>query len=561
MGRCRWNLLPRVPDGIADASGLPPVLAQLLYNRGLREASQLQSFMATDKSLCLDPFLLPDMHKAVTRIFRALLSGEKIAIYGDFDADGVTATALLVQGLAILGGNAIPYIPHRLTEGYGLKTEALEKLALEGVSLAITVDCGITSVSEVKRAQRKRLDIIVTDHHTPLPELPPALAVINPRLSNSIYPFRDLSGVGVAFKLLQAILANVQREAQLDAVLDLVAIGTIADLSPLLGENRYLVKEGLKLINSAPRPGIKGLIDRTSLKEGQLDSESIAWVIGPHLNAAGRLEHAIASYNLLMTSSAQEASELAGRLVEKNQERKKLTANSLTRAKEQLKAQGIAPLLMVSDPEYPSGVAGLVAGKLTEEFYRPAVVVRVGERVSSGSCRSIPEFNIIKALTECRGLLTQFGGHSQAAGFSLPTRNLCRFQEALMKMAASGLTGVDLRPHLDIDLEMRLAELGGDTFQVTQQLAPFGRGNPLPTFVSRRVAALDCRTMGSAGEHLRLKLRQDGSLWDGVGFGLGASVRSLGSPLDIVYTLEVDEWRGEKRLRLNLLDFNPSGRT
>ena len=495
------------------------------------------------------------MHQAVTRIYQALLSGENIAIYGDYDVDGITATALLVQGLSILGSKAIPYIPHRLTEGYGLTTTALENLQQQGISLVITVDCGITSIAEVKRARRKGLDLVITDHHTPLPEIPPAVAIVNPRLPDSTYPSPELSGVGVAFKLLQALFGSLGKDDQADKLLDLVALGTIADMSPLVGENRYLVREGLKLINTTPRPGIKEMITRAGINLGNIDTEKVSWVIAPCLNSAGRLAHALTSYNLLMTDSPQEAGELAAWLEEKNAERQRLTTTSMTKAREHILAKGISPLLLTDDNDYHIGIAGLVANRLSEEFYRPAIVVKTGEIFSSGSCRSIPEFNIIAALTQYSHLLTRFGGHSQAAGFTLPTRNLAQLEQHLSRLAATQLDGVDLRPHLDIDTLVTLPELGGDTFQVTRLLAPFGRGNPVPAFLSRCVEVVDCCTIGNGKEHLRLKLKQDGTAWDGVAFRLGNHLAEVTSRLDIVYNLEVDRWGGNERLRLNILDF------
>ena len=558
MNHSRWNFLPSVPDRyLVATSGFSPLIAQLLYNRGLTDPSQLESFIAADRRLAGDPFLLPDMHRAVARIYQALLSGENIAIYGDFDADGITATALLVQGLAALGGKAIPYIPHRLTEGYGLKTAALENLCRQGISLVISVDCGITALSEVKKAKRMKLDVIITDHHTPLPEIPPAIAIVNPRLPNSNYTFSELSGVGVAFKLLQALFQGIGKEKQLDELIDLVALGTVADMMPLLGENRYLIKEGLKLINTTPRLGVREMIVQAGLEIGNIDTGSISWVIAPRLNAAGRLAHALTSYKLLMTDSPQEAHQLAVWLDGKNTERQKLTAKVLANAREQILAQGISPLLIASDKDYPAGVAGPVASRLSEEFYRPAIVIKIGEQVSSGSCRSIPEFNIIAALKQCSRLFSHFGGHSQAAGFTLPTKNLPRLKQYLSQLATSQLAGVDLRPRLNIDAEVTLLDLSGDTFRAIQQLAPFGQGNPAPTFLSRRVEVADSRTMGNNGEHLRMKLKQGGTIWDGVGFGMGNYLAEMSAPLDIVYNLEVDRWGGEERLRLNILDFAP----
>ncbi len=560
MNHYRWNLLPLVPDEhLAKTSGFSPLITQLLYNRGLTEPSQLELFITGDKRLSGDPSRLPDIQPAAARIYQALLSGENIAIYGDFDADGITGTALLVQGLSALGGRVIPYIPHRLTEGYGLKTTALENLHQQGVSLVISVDCGITALAEVKRARRLGLDIIITDHHTPLPEIPPAIAVVNPKRADSSYPFSELTGAGVAIKLLQALFQGIGKEEQLDGLFDLAALGTVADMAPLQGENRYLVKQGLKLINTAPRLGIKEIISQAGLSVGSLDAESISWIIAPRLNAAGRLAHAMTSYKLLMTNSPKEAQGLAVWLEQKNGERQRLTTKTLTKAREQILAQGISPLLIAADSDYPLGIAGLVASRLSEEFYRPAIVIRSGEKMSSGSCRSIPQFNIIQALNQCSRLLSQFGGHSQAAGFTLPTKNLARLEHNLSQLAATALAGADLRPQLDIDAEVTLPDLSGDTFNTIQQLAPFGRGNPAPTFLSRRAEVVDCRTMGNGREHLRLKLKQGSMVWDGVAFRLGEFLAEVSPRLDIAYNLEIDRWGGQERLRLNIMDFAPSG--
>ncbi len=560
MNHYRWNLLPLVPDEhLVKTSGLSPLIAQLIYNRGITEPSQLEIFVTGDERLSSDPSLLPDIQPAAVRIYQALLSGENIAIYGDFDADGITGTALLVQGLSALGGRVIPYIPHRLTEGYGLKTTALERLHQGGITLVISVDCGITALAEVKRARRLGLDIIITDHHTPLPEIPPAVAIVNPKRADSNYPFSELTGAGVAIKLLQALFQGIGKEEQLEELMDLAALGTVADMAPLWGENRYLVKQGLKLMNAIPRLGIREIISQAGLSIGSLDAESISWIIAPRLNAAGRLAHAMTSYNLLMTNSPKEARGMAAWLEQKNGERQRLTTKTLTKAREQILAQGISPLLIAAGSDYPLGIAGLVASRLSEEFYRPSIVIRTGEKISSGSCRSIPEFNIIQALNQCSSLLSQFGGHSQAAGFTLPTKNLARLEHNLSQLATTELAGADLRPQLDIDAEVTLPDLSGDTFKTIQQLAPFGRGNPAPTFLSRRAEVVDCRTMGNSREHLRLKLKQGSTVWDGVAFRLGDFLAEVSPHLDIVYNLEIDRWGGKEKLRLNILDFAPSG--
>ncbi len=553
----RWKLPAPVPDNHAARSlGFPKLMGQLLYNRGLNESSQIQSFL-TGGSPVADLFLLPDMSQAVARTCRALLSGETIAVYGDFDVDGVTSTALLVEGLTALGGRVVPYIPHRITEGYGLKLAALEKLSSQGVSLVITVDCGITAVDEVREAQRLGLDIIITDHHTVPQTMPDAIAVVNPKRADSTYPFPDLAGVGVAFKLLQALSRALGKPGSLDKTIDLVALGTIADVVPLLGENRYFARRGLEQLNTSPRVGIGELVRQCGLSGGRISSDDVSWVLAPRLNAAGRLEHALTSYRLLLTESPEEAGELAARLVAINEQRQRLTTEFVARAREQVLTKGISLLLLVCGPDYPEGIAGLIASQLSEEFYRPAVVVRAGEKLSRGSCRSIPEFNIIQALTECGSLFTQFGGHSQAAGFSMPTGNLAELEQCLLRQAEKELAGLDLRPQIEIDVVVNLRELGGNTFPMLQKLAPFGSGNPEPVFLSRKVDLLDCAAIGNDGCHLKLKLKQGGVVWDGVAFGLGSCLNELSSPVDIVYNLTLEKWNGEERLRLNVLDFCP----
>ncbi|MFC1970811.1 single-stranded-DNA-specific exonuclease RecJ [Chloroflexota bacterium] len=559
MSHSRWNLLPPVPDQyLVNNTGFPPLIVQLLYNRGISRLDEFQPFLASDKSLSDNPFLLPNMQPAVSRVYQALLSGEHIGVYGDFDADGITATVTLVQGLSALGGKAVPYIPHRQTEGHGLATAALNNLRQQGISLIITVDCGITDVLQVNKAKKMGIDIVITDHHNPMPEIPDAIAVVDPKLPGSTYPFSQLAGVGVAFKLLQALLQNIGKEEQINMVMDMVAIGTIADMSPLVRENRYLIKEGLKLMNAHPRLGIRELVNQTGINDGSLDAERISWVIAPCLNAAGRLADGLTGYNLLMTESPQQARELAIWLKQKNEERQRLTTTTLDKAREHVLAQGLPPLLISGDKEYPIGIAGLVASRLTEEFYRPSIVIHTGEKISHASCRSIPEFDIISALNRFGHLFSQYGGHSQAAGFTLPTRNLPEIQEELSCLVAEQLAGVELQSHLDIDAQITLPELGGDTYQTTQRLAPFGMGNPLPTFLSRGVEVMERRTMGNDGGHLRLKLRQDGTVWDGVGFRLGGYFSEISPRLDIVYNMEVDRWGGKEKLRLNILDFKKS---
>jgi len=560
LNHCRWDIKPAMPvDSCGLGGDFSPLINQILYNRGLTEPSKLELFLNIDQRLLNDPLLLPDMPQALNRIYRALLSGEKIAVYGDFDADGITATAVMVKGLKAIGGQVSAYIPHRVSEGHGLKTAALDKLRQQGISLVITVDCGITALSEARKAARTGLDIIITDHHTPLEELPEGIAVIDPRRKDSEYPFTELAGVGVAYKLIQALYRSMGKEDELEDLLDLVAIGTVADMMPLLGENRYFVSYGLQALNTKLRPGLQELFIQARLKEEIINPDSISWVIAPRLNAAGRLDHALPGFQLLMTESVNEARELASCLEAKNAERQKLTTRFQEKARQKILSEDIAPLLYYADTECPIGILGLVAGRLTDEFYHPSIAVRIGKETSAGSCRSIPEFNINNAVTRCRNLLSQFGGHAQAAGFSLPTEKLAEFVESISQIAEEELTGVELRPHLEIDAEVRLSELTGDTFSTIQKLAPFGSGNPSPIFLSRGVRVIGCQQIGNNGQHLKMKVKQGDTLWNAIAFRLGESIsKVLNQPLDFVYNLELNYWRGVETIRLNILDFTPS---
>jgi single-stranded-DNA-specific exonuclease len=558
LSRTHWRLLtPTQPP--LDIPGVNPLVARLLYNRGISEPSQIETFLNADSRLESDPFLLPDIHQAVSRTYQALLTGEEIAIYGDFDADGITATALLVQGLSALGGKVIPYIPHRYHEGYGLQVAALEKLRKHGISLIITVDTGITAIAEIQKARKMGIDIIVTDHHLPLASLPPALAVVDPKRSDSNCQFTELAGVGVAFKFLQALLKGSGREELVNSLLDLVALGTVTDMVPLRGDNRYWVKRGLELLNNTERLGLQEMMRSANLKPGNLDTESISWILGPRLNAAGRLDDAATSYKLLLTQDPKEAASLVSDLEEKNAKRQRLTSELLQRVRDKIIAAGAdSPLLMIGDEDYPPGVMGLVAGKLSEEFYRPVILFRFGSETCRGSGRSIPEFDLMAALAGCGDLLSNFGGHTKAAGFTVPTNNLPQLEKQLFTTAKAQLSGLDLRPHIDIDAEVTLSDLTGETFKQIQQLAPFGSGNPLPAFVSRHVEIVDLRQIGSRNEHLGLKLKQKGIVWDAIGFRFGSRVQETTAFLDIAYNLTIDRWNGAEKLRLKLLDFAPS---
>jgi single-stranded-DNA-specific exonuclease len=579
----RWEVAKPAPqEYLAQIRDLPPSIAQCLYNRGLKSPQEAYAFLSGELEED-DPFRLRGIHQAVARIRQAIRQKERIAVYGDFDADGVAATALLTQTISSLGGEASPYIPHRVDEGYGLHSEAVERLAQEGCRLLVTVDCGIRSIEEVRYARQLGLEVIITDHHSPPQELPPALAIVNPKREDCPYPFKGLSGAGVAFKLAQALL-RVERRVPLfshpsgsrrdrdtfvrkstpleeEELIDLVALGTITDLSPLLGENRNLVKRGLSTLNHSPRPGILAL--SAPLKERTITSQTIGYVLGPRLNAAGRLGDAMASYRLLTTSSPAEAQELALELEERNRQRKGLTLQVLEKAQKQIEGQESEPILFAQGQGFPCGVIGLVASRLCEEFYRPAVVIELGEEESRGSVRSILEFDITKALDECRDLLLRYGGHSLAAGFTVKAEHLATLEERLRGIAACQLSGLELVPTLSIDAEIPLTDLQPAIFAAAQTLEPSGPSNPPPTFLSHGVEVREARLVGET--HLRLTLTDlTGSckggrvIWDGIAFGKGAEANSLSRHIDIVYVPEIQWWNNEERLQLRVLDLRPA---
>jgi single-stranded-DNA-specific exonuclease len=555
--RARWKVLPSAPDEYLNASDLSPLIAQLLYNRGVK-LEEIDPFLSADRRLEGNPFLLPDISQAVSRVYKAVLSREKVAVYGDFDVDGVTATVILVEGLSRLGAEVIPYIPDRVNEGHGLKISALEKLQAQGAGLVITVDCGVTDLTEVKQAQEMGMDVIITDHHIPLGNLPQAVAVIDPKRKDSVYPYPDLAGAGVAFKLLQALFHKDSKEKWLAKFLDLVVLATVTDLVTLVGENRYLVKEGLRELNNSSRVGIQEMVKLARLRPGELDAEDISWTLGPRLNAAGRMDNASTSYQLLTTQSPEEARLLALELEEKNIERQKLTKEALSRAREKLAARLHLPVLMEGDESYSIGVIGLVAGKLADEFYKPTIIISLGPELCQGSCRSIPEFDVTAALEECHNLLTTFGGHPLAAGFTVTRQNLAQLEERITTLATEQLGHLDLRPEIVIDADVPLSILAGDTFNLMQKLSPFGRGNPQPTFLTRQVEVIECRNFGNQGEWLRLKLKQGNVTWQAVDFKSQRTREEIPSYIDILYNLEKSRWNGEEVLGLNLRDLAPA---
>jgi len=560
----RWQIAEPVgPQDLAHLPDLPPLVAQLLHNRKLRDPGQIRAFLA-GRFAPDNPFQLKGMAEAVERLRRAIRQGERIAIYGDFDTDGVTATALLVQTLAALGAEVEPYIPHRVDEGYGLHLDALRHLYRRGVRVVVTVDCGIRSVEEVAQASRG-LDLILTDHHSTGPDLPPAVAILNPRQPDCPYPFKELAGVGVAFKLAQALLrvqARMEAPAELaeEALLDLVALGTVADLMPLLGENRALVQRGLERLNEPQRPGVEALMADAGLRRGEVDATAIGFRLGPRLNAAGRIDSAMLAFRLLTSRDPLETRDLAKELGRLNEQRQQLTEQTMAEAEAQILAgDPEARLFLAASASFQPGIVGLAASRLTEAYYRPSVVVELGEEESRGSCRSIPEFNITEALDECRELLVRYGGHAAAAGFTVATSKLEALRVRLQAIAAERLAGVELRPTLEIDAEIPLERVDWATEALLRRIEPCGTGNPRPVLLSRGVDVRDRRAMGREQKHLKLSLRDGrGVAWDAVYFRHGHLLGEIPGQIDVAYTLEVNKWNHQKRLQIQVEDLRPA---
>jgi single-stranded-DNA-specific exonuclease len=584
-----WHICPRASEShLARFPDLPRLVVQILYNRGITQPDQVRRFLARQPSDDTDPFQLKGMSEAVARLRQAIQAGELIAIYGDYDADGVTATALMTHSLGALGGKVRPYIPNRFEEGYGLNEDALAQLAQEGVRVVLTVDCGIRSVKEVIHGQQLGLDMILTDHHFIGEQIPPALAVINPKQPDCPYPFKKLAGVGLAFKLAQALAQAIEgpgeRHSQrtMEDLLDLVALGTVADLAPLTDENRDLVSRGLERLNAAQRLGVQTLMAQAGVRPGNVDASTIGFVLGPRLNAAGRLESALDAYELLATNDDFRASQLAQKLESQNQERQALTQATLEVARVAILEDAVRrPLYLIAEPSFNPGIVGLVSSRLTEEFYRPTLVAQKSEKQTTGSARSIPGFHITRALDECAGLLERYGGHSLAAGFTVENENLPDLETRLLSIAERELAGVELIPSLDIDAKLNLrgikrrytegllnARTAGRAVDETDaglqimdglgQLRPFGEGNPVPVFTSEDLEVKGKRLVGADGDHLKLVLHDGKQAWDAIAFRMGNWLDQLPDRVNVAYMLEINEWNNRRRLQLNVKDIQPA---
>lgn len=563
-----WQVAPALAsrnEALAEL-GLPPVVEQILHNRGLDESSAIRQFLGLDSASCL-PGQLSQLSEAVERIVEHIKAGNLIVVYGDYDADGVTASTILLETLATLKAKTRIWLPDRITEGYGLNKTAIDELATAGAKLIVTVDTGIRNKEEVAYARAKGLEVIVTDHHreSPDPQDWPDCLIIDPTMAKEDYPCKFLAGVGVAFKLAQAILErstldNVQKQGLERRCLDLVALGTIADCVPLTGENRQLVKQGIKVLNEWHRVGLCELA-RVAQVTGEVNEWNISWQLTPRINVAGRLDHANTAYRLLSTLDQAEAAQLAEDLDAKNSERQQTTIDIVKFCLDNLlELQAEDSLLAFVSPRqepWPEGIIGLVAGRLAEKLAKPVLVITKSENGYKGSGRSNVEgFSLIAQLEEVSDDLDRFGGHAGACGFSLKVQQLPNFLTNVKKSAAAKLTGLDLRPKILIDAELPADQIDLSLAEWLEKLAPFGYGNPQPKLVAYRQTIRDINTMGANKQHIKLRL---GSYW-ALAFGQAEGYQALqpGSQVDLVYSLEINRWQGQAEPQLKIIDLRPS---
>jgi single-stranded-DNA-specific exonuclease len=560
----RWTVFP-VDTGLQQVLGrelnITPLTAQLLINRGLVDSGKAFSFLKPDLKDLHDPFLLKDMDKAVERIVSAMDKREKIAVYGDYDVDGTTSTAMLHLFFRELGIETVCYIPDRISEGYGLNSEALKKLCGDGVKLIITVDCGSSNRDEVSFARSLGLDIIVSDHHELPGEPPEAAALLNPKQNGCAFPFKGLAGVGVAFNLIMALRFRLRKlgwftaertEPNLKKYLDLVSIGTVADMVPLVDENRVLVSHGIKELERTEREGLKALKEVAGIRAGKADADSIAFQLAPRINAAGRLTKASTALKLLITNDPGEASALADALNRENASRQRLEAEILGEALSMI-GGGVSDkgVVLFSEGWHP-GVIGIVASRLVERFSRPAVMIAVESSVGKGSARGIKSFDMLEGLKACSGLLERYGGHKGAAGLTVARENIERFRDEFIVYLNSTLTDEDLIPEIICDAEVSLDRVDHRMIREIQSLSPFGASNREPLLYARDANIIQTEVVGA--RHLRFRVAQNGCSRSGIGFGLAGLHPIKGERFALAFSPYLDEWQGGKNLKLRIKD-------
>ncbi len=564
----RW-LMPEVPQeqaaSLAAELGLHPLSARVLVHRGFRTPEAASAFLSDRLADLPDPFRMKGMAAAVDRLFRAIREKERITLYGDYDVDGVCSTSLLALFLRELGARPATYIPHRLDEGYGLNVQAVEKIAADGTRVLVTLDCGITSVAEIARAKELGLDVVVVDHHTVPPTLPPAVAVLNPHQPGCEYPTKHLCAAGVAFNLCMGLRKKLRedgwfatrKEPNLKALLDLVAMATVADVVPLTGANRILVQHGLQELTAGRRHGVRALKEVAGLDaDSPVTAGQVGFRLGPRINAAGRLHDASLGLQLLCSESLDAARSLARVLDRANSERQGLESSILTEAlaQAQERAEQARGFVLYSEGWHP-GVIGIVASRVVERFHRPTVIVGVKDGVGKGSARSIEGFHLYDALSGCADLLARFGGHKHAAGLTVEEKHLPALRESFERIARQRLTPEDLIPRCKVDAVVRVNELDERAVEALQRLGPFGQGNPEPVLVLRHQVArprvLAPKT-GGAG-HLKLAL-VDAPAMDAIGFGMADRLSLTEGPVDLAFQAGFDTFHGQRRLSLKLKD-------
>jgi single-stranded-DNA-specific exonuclease len=546
-----------------QALTISPVVARLLCQRGFDDPERAARFLAPRLDHLHDPMALADMPVAVDRILGAIARRERIAIHGDYDVDGITSTVILRRALELLGADVAHFIPERLKDGYGLQPAAIDRLHADGVALIVSVDCGIRGADAARRAHELGIDLIITDHHEPDAELPRALAVINPKRHDCAYPDKYLAGVGVALKLVQALCTRAGRESWLPGFVKIAAIGTLADVVPLVGENRLIAKLGLDLLSHGPhRVGLRALLGVAGLTGKAIDSYHISFMVAPRVNAAGRMSTPdIATRLLLATDDAMEdeANALALQLDSENVRRQEEEAAILSSAKKVVLTDpdiGARSILVVAGEGWHRGVIGIVASKLVDTFHRPAIVLSIEDGMAHGSCRSIPSFDMLGALERCAVLLTRFGGHKQAAGLALDASNVRAFRTAINDVADQVLGPDDLMPRLRIDADLTFRGISGNVAAEVATLAPFGAGNPRPVFAARGVEIVDGpRTLKE--RHLKMALRQEGRIFRAIAWRAAERhdyFTEHKAALDIAFSLEQNQYNGETFVELTLAD-------
>ena len=549
-----WELAPP-PAGSTLPGAVPAPISALLHSRGITTPEDLAVFLDPPHHLPHNPMRFNEMDRALARIYQAVERRETVGVFGDFDVDGITGTAIITEGLTNMGVPVVPYLPHRRDEGHGLSPPALRRLAEQGVGLLITVDCGVTAAAEVAQAREMGMDAIITDHHTPTEDTPDAVAIINPRMSGNRYPFGDLCGAGIAFKLIQG-LYQFYGQPWAPELLELAALGTIADLVPLLDENRFFVQQGLSQLSQTRRAGLLALYRQGNIDPARITAETVSFQIAPRLNAAGRMSHAEESLRLLTTSSEQEAEFLARRLEDLNLERRRLTEQGFTAARQQVESlPELPPILVVTDPIITPGVAGLVAGRLAELYGRPGVVMAdIGEDRLVASGRSVPGFNLVESFAACADLFVRYGGHAQAAGFTVERDQVHPLRDRLNGLAADAFARQPQETNLELDARLELADLNPGLVEWLGRLEPFGVGNPAPMFLVSGLQVVENRRVGATGQHLRLRVRQGGRQCTALAFNQADRWPNVPSTVDIAGSVLVDHWNGMETVNLKIAD-------